>query len=239
LDRSIDADASDSDGVRPNTVDRKSSHPSLDLQYNIEFRPLRSGARSRSTIFERDDEEFRLWCGLKPSIRGVLRFSGEVELGYQSVGAKVDHEMNMWRAHISMRSPVCAGLYRSKLIAPLLIGLQHREAVKIGIDRYRRRVAWMSIFSQRICLPDFNTGACNRPSGQGQHLSLNLQEFSVGTSWPARRFGKVCRLICSSVQGIEGPKDLIGRSKQRCRATSYVHSRLNTLEGTRGFIVGA
>jgi hypothetical protein len=32
---------------------------------------------------------------------------------------------------------------------------------------------------------------------------------------------------------------LIGRSKQRCRATSYVHSRLNTLEGTRGFIVGA
>ena len=86
-------------------------------------------------FFKRNDEKVWLRRGLKPSIGCVLRFSGKVHLGNQSLGAKVDHKMNMWRAHISMRSPVCAGLYRSKFIAPLPISLQQREAIKIGIDR--------------------------------------------------------------------------------------------------------
>jgi hypothetical protein len=155
------------------------------------------------------------------------------------IGRRQSRPWNMWWPNISMRRPVPAGLYGSKFITPLPISLQHREAFEIGVDRYRRRVARMSIFAQRICLPDLDTRAGHRPFGQGQHLSLNLQELSVGTSCSARRLREVCRLICSSVQGIEGPEDLIGGSQQWCRGTSYIHRGLETLEEVRRLIAGA
>src|SRR5205085_8703296 len=110
-----------------------------------------------------------------------------------------DREVNVRRPYIALGCRITAGLDGAEGVSSRGICGELRKALEVRVERRRVGVAWMTIFSCGVGLPDFDARVRDRLPRTGEDAPPHVDQFATrvgGAAGRTREVGGQIRTLC-------------------------------------------